>query len=129
MSILIKGLKMPKSCSTCQMLEGDAADGICHAAGRWLDDDEYWTWYVYPEGDIDDSRPSNCPLIELPDHGDLIDRDVLKAELGITDWECEKCGWHGLFGCKREGDFSDACFFLENAEAVIPAERNEDANG
>lgn len=82
MSVLIKGLKMPKSCSTCQMLEGDPADGICHAAGRWLDDDEYWTWYVYTEGDIDDSRPSNCPLIELPDHGDLIDRDELMKHKG-----------------------------------------------
>lgn len=62
---------------------------------------------------------------ELPDHGDLIDRDELKADLGITDWECEKCQWGVRCGCSRD-DFSDACFFLENAEAVIPAERSEE---
>ena len=74
MSVLIKGMKMPTSCARCPMLDGDRLDGLCHAASRWLDDDEYWTWYVYPEGDMDDSKPCNCPLIELPSpHGKLID--------------------------------------------------------
>ena len=75
MSVYIKGMEIPKSCSACQMLEGDRMDGLCHAASRWLDDDEYWTWYVYPEGDMDDSKPCNCPLIPVTDHGDLIDKD------------------------------------------------------
>ena len=48
MSILIKGMEMPTSCSFCQMLEGDRMDGLCHAASKWLDDDEFWTWYVLP---------------------------------------------------------------------------------
>ena len=61
--VYIKGLEMPTSCSVCPMLEGDRMDGLCHAASRWLDDEEYWTWYVYPEGDMDDSKPCNCPLI------------------------------------------------------------------
>ena len=76
MSILIKGMEMPKRCAYCPMLEGDRDDGLCHAASRWLDDDEYWLWYQYPEGDIDTSKPSNCPLIELPPHGRLIDADA-----------------------------------------------------
>ena len=80
MSILIH-MELPKNCATCPMLEGDKGDGLCHAASRWLDDDEYWTWYVYPEGDLDDSKPCNCPLIELPPHGDLVDRDrILKSD-------------------------------------------------
>ena len=63
--------------------------------------------------------------IPLPNHGDLIDRDSYKADLGITDWDCNKCQWGGVFGCKRD-DFNDACFFLENAEVIIPAERSEE---
>lgn len=119
MSVLIKGLKMPKSCSTCQMLEGDPADGICHAAGRWLDDDEYWTWYVYTEGDIDDSRPSNCPLIELPDHGDLIDREALDGVL-LTN---------GIVGAitrrKVRYTVGDVRTIIGHAPVIIPAERSE----
>ena len=78
MSVLIKGMKMPKSCSVCRMLEGDTMDGLCHAAEKWMDDEDFWRWYSYPEGDIDDSKPSNCPLIEIPaEHGRLIDADAL----------------------------------------------------
>lgn len=69
---------------------------------------------------------SHEQIIPLPDHGDLIDRDSLKTHLGITDWECEKCEWydrHELF-CKA--DLGNACLSIENAEAVIPAERSEE---
>lgn len=65
-NVLIKGMEMPKSCNACRLLEGDIDDGLCHAANRWLDDDEYWLWHQYPEGDVDTSKPSNCPLIEVP---------------------------------------------------------------
>lgn len=81
MSILIKGMEMPTSCSVCPMLEGDRMDGLCHAACKWLDDGEYWTWYVYPEGDIDYSKPCNCPLVSIPPHGRLIDADALDKQI------------------------------------------------
>ena len=80
MGIYIKGMEMPTSCSVCPMLEVDRMDGLCHAASRWLDDDEFWTWYVYPDGDMDDSKPCNCPLVHVPPHGRLIDADALKAK-------------------------------------------------
>ena len=76
MSVLIKGMEMPKNCDVCPMLEGDRMDGLCHAASKWLDDDEHWTWYAYPEGDIDDSKPCNCPLVPVPPHGRLVDADA-----------------------------------------------------
>ena len=79
MSVYIKGMEMPKSCSVCPMLEGDGMDGLCHAANKWLDADEHWTWYVYPEGDGDFSKPLNCPLLPVPDHGRLIiENDEIK---------------------------------------------------
>lgn len=75
MSVLIKGIDMPKSCSECQLLEGDTMDGLCHAANKWLDDDCF-RWATYDDGDIDDSKPLNCPLIEVSPHGRLIDADA-----------------------------------------------------
>ena len=75
--LLIRGMEMPKSCSECRMLEGDTMDGLCHAANKWLDDDEYFRWYQYAEEDFDMSKPSNCPLVELPDHGPLGDLDEI----------------------------------------------------
>lgn len=79
--IYIPGMDMPTSCTGCPMLEGDRLDGLCHAASRWLDDDEYWTWYVFSEGDTDDSKPYNCPLVPVPEHGGLIDRDKLEKDI------------------------------------------------
>lgn len=90
MSVLIKGMEMPTSCSVCPMLEGERMDGLCHAASKWLDDDEHWTWYVYPEGDIDDSKPCNCPLIPVPPHGRLIDADALETD---TEWNDREDGY------------------------------------
>lgn len=49
----------------------------------------------------------------------LIDVDVLAKELGITDFDCAKCGWNGKYGwCKRGMNFSDACFAIENAPTI-----------
>ena len=53
MSILIKGIKMPKNCNDCRFLEWDTMDGLCHAANRWLDD-EHFLWYQFEDGEIDD---------------------------------------------------------------------------
>lgn len=80
MSVLIKGMEMPTRCSACPMLEGESYGGLCHAANKWLDDDEFWTWFVYPDGDVDESKPCNCPLVPVPPHGRLIDADALKAK-------------------------------------------------
>lgn len=40
-----------------------------------------------------------------------IDAELLMKELGITDPDCEKCGWgcKGIPSCSRGGDFEDAC--------------------
>lgn len=83
MSILIKDMEMPRSCYECQFLEGDKYDGLCHAANMWLDDDKF-DWYVYDEGDMDYNKPLNCPLIELPPHGRLIDEQWLKDAMIAT---------------------------------------------
>ena len=79
--ILIRGMEEPPRCSACRMLEGNTDDGFCHAADKWFDD-EYFSWYQYPEGDIATDKPLNCPLIFLPEgHGRLIDADELMVKI------------------------------------------------
>lgn len=109
MSVIIRGMKMPESCSVCRMLEGDTMDGLCHAADMWFDDERF-TWYQYAEGDIDDSKPANCPLIELPPHGRLIDGDVAEVITYTTE----------------SGDFADGILYaadwIANQPTIIEAE-------
>lgn len=66
MSILIKGMNMPKNCAECpcehyecMLLEKDAEDIMPYFTG--------------------DKRHPDCPLIELPPHGRLVDADALLA--------------------------------------------------
>ena len=57
--IYIHGLEMPKSCAECLDVG----------------------WHYVFECNLDDvehgERNTDCPLVPVPDHGDLIDRDAL----------------------------------------------------
>ena len=67
MSILIRGMEMPKNCKTCPFSDHEA---WCLIPGDWRER------YYCP----DDERSEYCPLIELPPHGRLIDADKLASE-------------------------------------------------
>ena len=58
MSVLVKGMEMPKNCTFCEMWHG--VD--CHP---------------YQGISPPKSRPDHCPIIEIPPHGRLIDADKL----------------------------------------------------
>lgn len=67
MSVLIKGMQMPKNCIGCVMVVGT----FCQVLSIDVD-----PWY---DGSV--KRNDNCPLVELPEHhGKLIDADALVAE-------------------------------------------------
>ena len=83
MSILIKGLKMPE--------DGEFLDLVITADG------------VVRAYDQEDKKIAEA--VEIPDHGDLIDRDVLLSKV-------QKWYWEALETVKR-------------MPAVIPAERSE----
>lgn len=80
MSVLIKGMEMPKSCEDCALC---TSDGYCMAMGG----DSLWD--VLPEEATffpSDWKYEGCPLVEVPEpHGDLIDRD----SLGVDEYERE----------------------------------------
>lgn len=69
--LLIKGVAMPKTCGECQSTLG-------------LFCDECPLFKDFPKEFIDESeilkhtRHSDCPLVEIPPHGRLIDRDKLE---------------------------------------------------
>lgn len=52
----------------------------------------------------------------------LINREDLLQTLGITDMDCEKCGWYSRTArrCKRGSDFEDACCAIDDAPEVKP---------
>ena len=62
MSVLIKGMEMPPNCGHCFLRRGECKERI---------------YMQY--------RPDNCPLVPVPPHGDLIDRDALPTSR--VEWE------------------------------------------
>lgn len=75
MSILIKGMEMPKRCAECWLMDGE--DSWCTACrGRHLCPE-----YRYGIKD----RPDWCTLFPVPPHGRLIDADALIEDLTLDD--------------------------------------------
>ena len=85
MSVLIKGMKMPKSCDSCDLIQFDDEGLEAHCPlspyYRWCGTPPDYRPEEKPEGVIEyryDGRPDNCPLVEIPTpHGRLIDADEL----------------------------------------------------
>lgn len=63
MSILIKGMKMPKNCAECEISQA-------------YDIRSTWCPLTFST-QAELKKQDNCPLIEVPPHGRLIDADAL----------------------------------------------------
>ena len=116
MSVLIKGVEMPTRCFACSMCDVENEEVNCAVPhGSYIEYRE-----VYPKVAIQE-RPSDCPLIEVPPHGRLIDADALKAKMYHDAFETDSPlqKWDG--GCWiRYKMFEDN---LENAPTVIPTDK------
>ena len=66
MGIYIKGMKMPKNCLECYCTEHDDEGGYCPFTKIEC---------------LSISRQKDCPLVEVPPHGRLIDADVLRKNM------------------------------------------------
>ena len=116
MSVLIKGMKMPFSCLVCPCSGGDNTD----------DGNEVWVCEASElrQLTVEDKivhRPEWCPLVLVPPHGDLIDREALEKSL-IDEGETI-----GIDGFSIDGlSADDVCYAIENAPAIIPAERSDE---
>lgn len=101
MSILIKGMEMPDRCSRCAAAFPDGVGWSCPLIkGR-------------PNIDNQNGRRKDCPLVEIPPHGRLIDADALRE-----DW---------LENGQNEYVYDTNAFLdsLDNAPTIIPAEEGE----
>ncbi len=100
MGVYIKGIEMPTKCIECRLMRRcgkDDLDYVCMPARVYVED---LTNAYKP-------RPDYCPLIEVPPHGDLIDRNDIKDRVS---W-CTTVN-HALIECDR-------------APTIIPAEKDK----
>lgn len=107
MSVIIKGMEMPKNCAECKFLCSENFKSWCHVTDR---DDVYV-----------DAVPDWCPLAELPEkHGRLIDADALFNAMKYSDWKV-------LFS--SDGTFLDISKFSEiirNIPTIVEAEGEDE---
>ena len=72
MSILIRGMEMPKCCYDCPFIRASFAGDYYCAKGKGDEDD---LKKLYSQ------RMADCPLTELSPHGRLIDADKLMRDI------------------------------------------------
>ena len=95
MSVLIKGMEMPTACSVgCPIFHEGTFNDYCG-----------YGWKKVPR---EIEKPDWCPLIEVPEHGDLIDRDALK-------WSFVHGRWDDVYISRAD---------IKEAPIVIPADKD-----
>lgn len=84
MSILIKCMEMPTSCYGCafEQTEENCDGVVIHRECPFV--------YKGYTAAFDNERRDDCPLIEIPPHGDLIDRSVLEQDAQKRLLMCNK---------------------------------------
>ena len=117
MSVLIKGMKKPKTC--CSIIDGEMK--LCPFVNT--DDDCvlrlgekcYGTW---------EEQYADCPLVELPEkHGRLIDGDALVTEMtnGIRAGNFED----GYEKYQNINNIDDCVECVKYADVIVEAEDEE----
>lgn len=96
--IYIPGMEMPEGGYACPLFDDY---GRCAIVGERC-------------GDCVNGRPSFCPLLPVPDHGDLIDRDALIAQYSGNIFTAKTDYAEGL---------RDIIADIQYAPVIIPADR------
>ena len=81
MSVLIKGMEMPRSCDECELC-------TCYVREDGTEENYRCVITFYPIHEFDE-RHEYCPLVEIPPHGRLVDADALEAQCDDPYW----CVW------------------------------------
>lgn len=101
MSVLIKGMTMPRHCTECLFCKRSYDEAM-----------NYVDFICIVDGTT--CKISSCPLIPIPDHGDLIDKNEL-----MKHKQCVyKFGEYKLYAVATDT--------ILKMPVVIPAERSED---
>ena len=72
MSVLIKGMDMPKRCWNCPLKKIDGMDIVCDVLRERV---------AIADDKILMGRLDRCPLVEIPPHGRLIDAEEFEKSL------------------------------------------------
>ena len=107
MGIYIKGMQMPKNCYQCRMVDS------CQYLWKPYDLDDYSDLQNMVEEGF--TRADNCPLVEVPPHGRLIDADKLNEEVCLLIKE----------NMLSRDDARDLLETIADAPTVIEAEEGE----
>ena len=102
MSVLIKGMDMPKSCDECDVICKNFQNG----------------WDIPPEYKY--KRHPDCPLVEIPKHGDLVDRHVVIGK--IEELRSITACFGDDYSRGKTMAYSCAEVEVENAPTAIEAE-------
>ena len=116
MSVLIKGMEMPPTCSECRLAYDFMA---CSVTGnRWYDQDN-----IDASFDSNNARLPDCPLKKIPEkHGKLIDADRL---MRVYEDRLEKViDRYGVDSSER-GILSGAMKLLMIELGIVEAEGDE----
>jgi len=85
MSILIKGMEMPKSCDECRFFDWHKGMGnFCN-----IDESIKYKAHFGKDFEVMMEKIGDCPLIEVPPHGRLIDADALTGQMERNLWAIE----------------------------------------
>ena len=100
MSILVRGVKLPESCSRCDMsaqISMPSGDIIRCRFGKIVKtpiNDPY---------DVSNRRFFNCPLVALPDkHGRLIDENEVRIVMNWLLTQPQRPTWNDLYHAIQE---------------------------
>ena len=115
MTILIKGMEMPENCEQCPFFWDD-----CGVSGEDLAEDFRTHRQRHP----------NCPLVLVPPHGDLIDKDMLigvfkKIIADCKEWNKKNIPADQYVRSKikrAEEDFVEAILHIKGQPTIIEAE-------
>ncbi len=103
MSVLIKGMEMPKNCLACDWcVHTIPADNyICYRLNRAV--------IGVAKEDVNETVNVCCPLVPVPPHGDLIDKDATMNAILEERGEDTACWFAGI---------------VNDMPAIIPAEED-----
>ena len=110
MSILIKGMEMPKGCGSCPC--GIYGDCDAVTPRKKLTIKHRWSG---------DERPDWCPLVPVPEHGRLIDADAFKKYISVA-FEKVAPELSGGYSWLAKQLTEDLIKDIDDAPTVIPAD-------
>ena len=107
MSILIKGMEMPKGCDDCPLYGIDLRCSITYTPN-------------YTDGRFVE-RLGNCPLVAVPPHGRLIDADALTNKLQEL-YDKRECEARYTDSKEIKVSWNEAVYQIIKAPTIIEAE-------